>query len=171
MAKKKKASKAVKKAAKKTAKKTVRRAPIKKKKPKALPTGFLRGFLSSVLTKDNPETGGPRLWAWPPALEPHLTSYATIGDVVSLLGTALETSAPPGLDASGTFKARVANYANGYPWPTSRDYAKYNKPNGPAASTVNLYEMAQVADLMLQAIDGGGDGNAGGGGTRWPPVR
>ncbi len=166
MAKKKKARKA----AKKPAKKTVRRAATKKK-PKALPTGFLRGFDSTVITKDNPLKGKPRLWSWPPVLEPAATSYGTIGDVIDLLGAALESSKPPAPDGSGTFKDKVASYASTYPWPTSADYAKYNKPQGPAASTVNLFEIAQVADLMLQAMDGGGDGNPGGGGTRWPPVR
>jgi hypothetical protein len=164
MAKKKKAKKTAKKAAKK-------KDRSRNKKPKPLPTKFLREFDASVITEDNPVKGKPRLWAWPPVGEARQTSYKTIGDVINLLGTALETSTPPLPDASGTFTAKVANFANAYPWPTSGDYAKYDKPKGPAATSVNRYEIAQVADLMMQAIDGGGCGKPGGGGTRWPPVK
>lgn len=161
---------AKKKKAKKTANRKAQRA-APEKKPRALPTQFLRDFHSLVITRDNLKKGRPRLWAWPPGGEARAISYDTIGDVVNLLGAAFEASTPPKPDASGTFIAKVATFAHTFPWPTSPDYAKYNKPKGPAASTVNLYEIAQVVDQMLQAIDGGGDGNAGGGGSRWPPVR
>jgi hypothetical protein len=167
MAKKKKA----KKTANKAAKKTVRSVPRKKKKPKPLPTDFLRKFDSSVITRDNPVKGKPRLWAWPPVGEPRPNSYKTMGDVINLLSTALETSTPPPPDPSSTFTAKVARFANTYPWPTSSRYAKYGKRKWPSAADVNRYEIAQVTDLMMQAIDGGGDGLEGGGGTRWPPVK
>lgn len=154
-------------AKKKKAKKKAKRA-APKKVACSLVTGFLRDF-SLFLTKSNPQKGKKRLRAWPPVGELPATSLGSICDVVKLLGKAFVESTPPLPDSSATFIGQVATRVNAYPWPTSPDY-QGTKPFGFDASTVNLYEIGQVADLMLQAINAGGAGG-GGGGSRWPPVK
>ena len=168
MAKKKNAKKKARKA--RTSAKTKARRATTKKSPNTLVTGFLRDF-GSFLTQDKPPKARRRPWAWPPVGELPAASFATISDVIALLGKAYTSSAVPTAPAVPvTFSDRVAVFANGYPWPTSRDY-QGDKPFGFDATTVNLYEIGQVAELMLQAINGGGAGDDGGGGTRWPPVK
>jgi hypothetical protein len=162
------------------AKKKKAKSPAKntaKKKSKPIPpwkTGnsLVTAFLHEIrllLTKVDPADHRARVWRWPTAGEPRTTSLGTIRDVVDLLSTASVTNiAPPG--KPGTFLAEVAACVNAYPWPTSPRYkVKNKKPYGFPAPTVNLYEIGQVVDLMLQAINAGGDGG-GGGGSRWPPT-
>jgi hypothetical protein len=153
---------------KKKAKKKVKRAA-----PKKAATSLVTGFLSDFrlfLTKANRTQGKSRLWIWPPAGQSSADSLTTISAVISMLGKAFVSSKPPGPDTSSPFIGRVAERVSAYPWPTSPDY-QGEKPFGFAASTVNLYEIGQVADLMLQALNAGGEGGTGGGGTRWPPVK
>jgi len=166
MAKKKNSKKKPKKA-KTTVKRKAKRAGTTKA-PTALVTGFLRDF-GVFITRDKPAKARRRPWAWPPVGELPTTSFATISDVVTLLGKAYASSAvPPAPAVPVTFADRVSTFANGYPWPTSHDY-QGEKPYGFDATTVNLYDIGQVAELMLQAINGGGAGDDGGGGPRWPP--
>jgi hypothetical protein len=170
MAKKKKAKSTPKKKAKK---KTAKKKPeyvVPWKEGNSLVTAFLNAF-RLFLSKDDPEDSHQRLWRWPPAGEVRASSLDTVRDVHDMLDAAVVAGTPPPAGAPGTFLAEVAACVSAFPWPNSSCYkVKNGKPYGFPVPTVNLYEIGQVVDLMLQAINDGGDGG-GGGGSRWPPVK
>jgi hypothetical protein len=90
-----------------------------------------------------------------------------------MLGTSLASGNPSVPDPGGAdpaFLVKVAARVNAYPWPGSSDYDGED-PFGFPKNTVNMYEIARVADRMLHAISAGGEGSGSGPGSGWPPVR
>ena len=149
-------------------KKTVKKKKAKKsaaKKVGKLPvTKFMRDF-RLFLCNDQPVVGTRIPWVWPPVGQLPTASFADITDVVTMLGAAYVTSAPPSPGSTGTFIGKAATRVYRFPWPTSTDYqtAHYGWPT----STINLYEIGAIADMMLHALNDQG----GGGGSKWPPSK
>ena len=104
------------------------------------------------------------LSGWPPLGQLPGPSFVDITGVVSLLGTAFVSSTPPAAGAGSDIVSKTATLAHDYPWPTNAIYTSKNYIK--RSTTINLYEISRIVDMMLQAVNSGG-----GGPTGWPPSK
>ena len=103
-----------------------------------------------------------------PTLQLEGQSFADITGVLNMLGTAFVNSAPPAAVAGTDIVSQATTLANQYSWPTNPVYAsrKYHWWK----TTINLYEISRIVEMMLKAMGAGGAG-VGGGGSSWPPTK
>jgi hypothetical protein len=147
-------------------KKKAKRTPAKKKKSaRPLPTQFMIQF-RALLSQSS--RGQPTQPLWPPAGQLPGQSFADITGVVTMLGNAFVTSTPPAAVAGTDIVSQATTLASQYPWPTNAVYA--SKLYRPWKTTINLYEISRVVEMMLRAVSAGGAGS-GGGGSKWPPTK
>jgi hypothetical protein len=147
-------------------KKKAKRTTAKKKaSARPLPTEFMIQF-GGLLSQSS--RGQPTQRLWPPAGQLPGQSFADITGVLNMLGNAFVNSAPPAAAAGADIVSRATTLANQYPWPTNPVYAsrKYRWWK----TTINVYEISRVAEMMLRAMSMGA-ADTGGGGSKWPPAK